>query len=97
MTVVHNDRHPRAEEVLVPSNEEIAKKFGEVRVEDWEDRVRGETWTESYSRRSSAEIAQYVSDAIGKGPGVHGDGTHEVVRCHSTRTGDLILLHNEWL
>lgn len=94
---VHPEPHPRAHEVLIPSNPEIAKKFGQVRVEDWDDRVRGESWTETFNRRSTQEVTRYIQSAVGKGPEIHGEGTNEVVRCHSTTSGELILLHDTWL
>lgn len=95
--VVHPHPHPKQFEVLLPSNPEIAKKFGQVRVEDWDDRVRGETWTTALQHSAPDEVAKYVKNATGKGPSVHGEHTNEVVRCHSTATGELILLHDDWL
>jgi hypothetical protein len=93
MTVVHNNPHPLAMKVLVPKNEEIAKKFGEVRIEDWDDRVAGSTWRERAQR--GTEVDAYTNETVDLVPGTASD--FEVVRCHSTATGELILLHDDWL
>jgi hypothetical protein len=95
MTVVHNSPHPLAMEVVIPANTEIAKKFGEVRIEDWEDRVAGLTWTEQYVRSVPSTRAYEESVWDAKTGTV--SSLHAVVRCHSTATGELILLHDDWL
>lgn len=98
MTTVHPHPHPRAHEVLIPSNEEIAKKFGQVRVEDWDDRVAGETWSERHQRGAGPEVGSYLHSTVLPGcEGSRWPQQHEVVRCHSTTTGELILLHDDWL
>lgn len=94
--VVHPNRHPRAEEVLVPSNPEIAKKFGEIRVEDWDDRVAGATWRERHSHGGFPEVLRFLG-TTNEGDLGHTPADADVVRCHSTTTGDLVLLHNDWL
>lgn len=101
--MVHPHPHPKAMQVLTPSNPEIAKKFGQVRVEDWDDRVAQMTWTEKlvHGQESFPEAHTYKKSLEGVPEStaaiVANDATMEVVRCHSTCTGELILLHNDWL
>lgn len=98
MTVAHNHPHPLAQKVVEPSNAEILKKFGTVRVEDWNDRVTGLLWTEIAQRGNYSEVSEYPISALaaqkGRGPV---SATHDVVRCHSVTTGEVVLLHNDWL
>lgn len=95
MTVVHNHPHPKAMTVVKPSNEEIFKKFGMVRIEDWDDRIHGTTWQERLSRGSHSEASAYLSDKTNTG--TPRDMVNEVVACHTITTGERVLLHNDWL
>jgi hypothetical protein len=104
MSVVHPQPHPRQFEVFVPANPEIARKYGQVRVEDWDDRVAGEAWIERLSHRGSEAFPEAmgymrtrdeVHAATGFSPA---SANHtEIVRCHATATGELVLLHDDWL
>lgn len=96
MTVIHPHPHPLAMTVVVPANEEIRKKFGVVRVEDWDDRVAGLTWHERHSVQGTfpeaaayAEHKERISTPL--------QSRNEVVRCHTITTGELVLLHDDWL
>jgi len=96
MTAVHNHPHPLAQKYVLPTNPQIAKKFGVVRVEDWDDRVAGATWIERQMRGSAKEADDYVSTS--HLPGLTTTPTDaEVVRCHTQSTGELVLLHHDWL
>jgi hypothetical protein len=96
MTVVHAHPHPLAQKIITPANEAIASKFGKVRVEDWDDRVAGRTWLEQNLSGGTPATSTYavtkhdvpVSDAL---------SVLAVVRCHSTHTGEVVLLHDDWL
>lgn len=90
MTSVHLHPHPLAQRYVKPSNSEIAKKFGIVRVEDWDDRVAGETWDDRHNRGGDKAADDYAALASPR-------TSYEVVRCHTQSTGDLILLHDDWL
>jgi hypothetical protein len=104
MVAHHPHPHPRAQEVLIPSNSKVAEKFGQVRVEDWDDRVAGDAWAERLAHRGADAFPEtmgymrtrdQVHAATGASPAA---AEHtEIVRCHSTRTGELILLHDDWL
>lgn len=106
MTVVHQHPHPLAMRVVSPTNSFILKKFGMVRVEDWDDRVSGVTFTEKLKRGTffeaecanqdldSPEVAEGCSKVLKMPSSTWED---DFVRCHSTTTGDLILLHDDWL
>lgn len=96
MTSVHTERHPLAERYVKPSNAAILKKFGIVRVEDWADRVDGETWP-TLRTRGSAQIERYVELAHAQNAPMGPGNLLEVVRCHLQSTGDLVLLHDEWI
>lgn len=104
MPAHHLQPHPRQFEVFFPANPEIAKKYGQIRVEDWDDRVAGETWADRLAHRGADAFPEamgymrtrdQVHAATGHSPAAT---THtEIVRCHSTTTGELVLLHDDWL
>lgn len=96
MTVVHNHPHPLSQRYVKPSNNEIAKKFGIVRVEDWDDRVSGITWLEQARRGGYPQAEQYRTRARNATSRVSLDSL-EVVRCHTQSTGELVYLHDDWL
>lgn len=93
MSVVHNHPHPKAMQVVTPSNVQIFRKFGKVRIEDWSDRVMQGTWKELQSR--TPEIQSYLHTADQTDSVVPADD--EIVACHTIRTGERVLLHNDWL
>lgn len=95
MTVVHNEPHPLAQKYVKPSNAEISRKFGIVRVEDWDDRVGGDPWLDRYLRGGFPEADQYeqLHNQVSPIP----MAMLEVVRCHTQSTGELVLLHDDWL
>lgn len=99
MTSVHTTPHPLAQKYVKPNNPEIAKKFGIVRIEDWDDRIAGDTWP-TLRERGSAPVESYVDtlnntahDTSVLAPAI----LFEVVRCHTQSTGELVLLHHDWL
>lgn len=100
MTVVHNHPHPLAHQVVDPTNPAILAKFGRVRVEDWDDRVAGLTWAEqlhqgNYQQANIYSEDQYLQQLSG---GLSAASPRfDVVRCHTLTTGELVLLHNDWL
>lgn len=96
MTSVHNEPHPLAQKYVIPSNKEIAKKFGTVRVEDWDDRVAGLPWTEQVERHGYPQAEQYHARAQYDGHKAS-LASLEVVRCHTQSTGELVLLHHDWV
>lgn len=96
MTVVHNHPHPLTMQVVTPSNPSILRLFGRVRVEDWDDRVSGMTVREHASRGTSQEVHVY-EDNGGTVPGPDADNQSPVVRCHTLATGEMVLLHADWL
>lgn len=94
MAVVHNQPHPKAHQVVKPSNAEIFKTFGMVRIEDWSDRIMQGTWMELQNR--SAVAQKYVGTKNLPGTGsVPAD--NQVVACHTLSTGERVLLHDDWL
>jgi hypothetical protein len=94
MTVVHPHPHPLAMQVVTPSNPEILKTFGRVRIEDWSDRILQGTWQELRGR--SSEVKNYLNLANEPGLGsVMVD--NEIVACHTLHDGSRVLLHNDWL
>lgn len=96
LAAVHNEPHPLALKYVKPNNQAIAKKFGVVRIEDWDDRVAGLPWTEQIERHNFPQAEQYRSRAqyeAHKAP----LGSLEVVRCHTQSTGELVLLHHDWV
>lgn len=96
MTAVHNEPHPLAQKYVRPSNPQIAKKFGIVRIEDWDDRVSGRTWLERNLQGGHPEVDTYMVTA--NTPGVSPTPTDaQVVRCHTQSTGETVLLHDDWL
>lgn len=96
MTVVHPHPHPRTMCTVQITNPEVAKKFGQkVYVVDWDDRVSGETWAERMTHGGSPEAAAYVSLSTAVTPDANPD--NDVVRCHDLTTGELILLHDDWI
>lgn len=95
MTSVHNEPHPLAHRYVQPSNEAIAKKFGIVRVEDWDDRVAGSLWNERGNQGGHKDVERYVEDMISFNAPLQ--ERNEVVRCHTQSTGELVLLHDAWL
>lgn len=98
VTVIHPHPHPLAMKVVTPKNVEIFKKFGNVRVEDWDDRVSGLTWHEKVSRGNFPEANYYKQSAeFGSTAVPASSAAMAVVRCHTTSTGELVLLHNDWL
>lgn len=96
MTAVHSHPHPLAQRYVKPSNVEIAKKFGIVRVEDWDDRVGGDTWMDRHARGGDKAADSYAVSSNPVPPS-RSDKVDEVVRCHTQSTGELVLLHNDWL
>ena len=95
MSVVHNHPHPLAMTVVTPTNREIFKKFGKVRIEDWDDRVAGETWQQRFVRGNARSVNSYIIDKTDLG--TPQNTVNEVVRCHTLTTGELVLLHDDWL
>lgn len=95
MSVTHQHPHPLAMKVVIPSNKNIADKFGQVRVEDWDDRVSGQTLVEKLGRGTFPEVDTLMHVLVG----VKTDGGSQdaIVRCHSVVTGELVLLHDDWL
>lgn len=96
MTSVHNEPHPLAQKYVRPSNVEIAKKFGIVRIEDWNDRIEGDSWLHLRSR-GLTHVDRYTTLAQSLHAPLTGLACDEIVRCHMQSTGDLVLLHNDWL
>jgi hypothetical protein len=98
MTVVHNTPHRFHMQVVTPSNPQILKKFGKVRVEDWDDRVAGGvTWDQRQARGGYHETEVYVAQKAATNPTVPVAEALNVVRCHTLDTGELVLLHDDWL
>lgn len=96
MTAVHNQPHPLAQKYVKPSNPQIAKKFGIVRVEDWDDRVSNRTWIERNMQGGFPEVDAYT--ATTHLPGLTATPVDaQVVRCHTQSTGETVLLHSDWL
>jgi hypothetical protein len=94
MSVVHNHPHPMAQQVIQPQNAEIYRKFGAVRVEDWADRVLGDT--PGNLRQRSEPVDRY--EATSRLPGCTGmPDDDEIVACHTVLTGERVLLHDLWL
>lgn len=96
MTAVHNEPHPMAQQYVLPSNPEIAKKFGAVRIEDWDDRIAENTWL-IMRVRGNQDASSYAELASSMQAPMTGLAACEVVRCHTQRTGELVLLHDDWL
>lgn len=97
MTVVHPHPHPRTMCTVQITNPEVAKKFGQkVYVVDWDDRITGETWNVLASRGVKPEDGYAVIAAQYQAPISPGQ-TLDVVRCHDLTTGELILLHDDWI
>lgn len=88
MTVVHNHPHPKAHQVVKPSNPEILKKFGMVRIEDWSDRILQLTWRELVGRNYAPAMEQNLLTAV---------ADDQIVACHTLTTGERVLLHDDWL
>lgn len=96
MTSVHKEPHPLAQKYVKPNNPQIARKFGIVRIEDWDDRVAGDTWVDRHARGGSPESDQY--DELSRQYGAESwQRVEDVVRCHTQSTGELVLLHHDWL
>ena len=91
MTVMHPHPHPLAMSVVTPSNPEIFKKFGKVRIEDWSDRVLQGTWQELRGR--SSEVQSY----LGQAAALKTATDNEIIACHTLHDGSRVLLHNDWL
>jgi hypothetical protein len=98
MTVVHNQPHPMAMKYVVPSNPNIAAKFGIVRIEDWHDRIRQETWIQlvQHGDQESTAYASRASVAGNVPPSTY-PAMLDVVLCHTQTTGEVVLLHDDWL
>lgn len=99
MASVHNEPHPLAHKYVVPSNKEIAKKFGVVRVEDWDDRIAGDTWM-TLRERGEPSVERYVdlvNTIRSQSPVLAPAVLNEVVRCHTQSTGEMVRLHDAWL
>lgn len=92
MTVVHPHPHPLAMQSVTPSNAQIFKTFGRVRIEDWSDRVLQGTWQELSNR---AEVQAYVAER--SSPSTAAPADNEIVACHTLHDGRRVLLHNAWL
>lgn len=100
MTVVHNHQHPLAHQVVEPVNTSILAKFGKVRIEDWDDRVAGLTWAEQLHQGTYPQAFSYTDESyLQQVSGGLSDAAprFDVVRCHTLTTGELVLLHNDWL
>lgn len=101
MTVVHPHPHPSAMKTVQITNPQVAKKFGDrVYLVDWDDRVAGSTWAERVANGGSPEAATYQEsqyNALVTGDLGEASGRLEVVRCHDLTTGELILLHDDWI
>jgi hypothetical protein len=98
MTVIHPHPHPLAMRVVTPTNPEILRVYGKVRVEDWDDRISGYVLSEHLRRGGNEAIQQYVKRVEDKKTQATLPGPHSsIVRCHTMRTGDMILLHDDWL
>lgn len=96
MPVVHNQPHPLSQRYVLSANSQIARKFGVVRVEDWDDRVAGATWAERNRQGGFPEVTKYV-DLTGSPSLAHTPADTAVVRCHTQSTGETVLLHDDWL
>lgn len=96
MTAVHNTPHPLAQKYVKPSNVEITKKFGIVRIEDWNDRIEGDSWL-TLRHRGLAHVDRYTTLAQSLQAPMTGLACDAIVRCHTQSTGDLVLLHDDWL
>lgn len=99
MTSIHNEPHPLAQKYVRPSNAEIAKKYGIVRIEDWDDRIAGDVWT-TLRERGDSSVERYialVNNIKSQGPVLTPDEVFNVVRCHTQSTGEMVRLHNDWL
>lgn len=98
MTSVHTEPHPMAQKYVKPNNPEIAKKFGIVRVEDWDDRVSGETWPTLRERGLNTSVETYLVQVNALDASVLAPAAlYEVVRCHTQSTGEVVLLHHDWI
>lgn len=97
MTVVHNHPHPLSQRYVKPSNPQILAKFGIVRIEDWDDRVAGFTWIERHQQGAFKEVEAYLYGTAPDRVLTGTAGSTDVVRCHTQSTGDLVLLHDDWL
>jgi hypothetical protein len=98
MTVIHPHPHPLAMRVVTPTNPEILRVYGKVRVEDWDDRVSGYVLSEHLRRGGNKAVNQYVKRIEGGETNVPLSSHHSsIVRCHTMRSGDMILLHDDWL
>jgi hypothetical protein len=96
VTVAHNDRHPLAGKWVIPSNGAIYSKFGVVLVEDWSDRLAQATWPELLERGDQHAV-DYKNLAVSQGASTTDANKLQVVRCHTQTTGELALLHDDWL
>ena len=97
MTSVHTEPHRLAQKYVKPSSTEILKKYGIVRVEDWDDRVSGDVWT-TLREQGNGDVERYVELVHQMGTSVLAPlSIFQVVRCHLQSTGDVVLLHDEWL
>lgn len=98
MTVIHPHPHRLAMKVVLPSNYEIARTYGKVRVEDWDDRVSGQILTE-HLRRGGQEAHEFYKRRLDdpETPVEPAAPALAIVRCHTLTDGQMILLHDDWL
>lgn len=98
MTSVHNEPHPLAQRYIKPNNPEIASKFGVVRIEDWDDRISGYPWPVLRDQGANSSVESYVAQVNATDRSVLAPAAlFDVVRCHTQSTGELVLLHDEWV
>jgi hypothetical protein len=96
MTSIHTHPHPLAQKYVRPNNTAIASKFGIVRIEDWDDRIGGDTWMDRHARGGDKAADSYAMSGNPVPPSSK-SLISEVVRCHTQSTGELVLLHNDWV
>jgi hypothetical protein len=96
MSVSHNHPHPKFGQVVTPSNVEIAKKYGRVHIIDWDDRVSGLTISEQNGRGGYPQAEKYTAYATMEKVSPLSSSL-DIVRCYTVGTGELVLLHNDWL
>jgi hypothetical protein len=98
MTVVHNQPHPQAMTVVTPSNTAIFQKYGKLRIEDWDDRIAGLTWSEQINRSPAGAAAVYSAQLKQPSTPVSPTSSNfSVLRCHQLSTGTVVLIHTDWL
>jgi hypothetical protein len=98
MTTIHQHPHPLAGQKLASSNPEMAQRYGKLHVIDWDDRVAGTTWQERRSRAGVfPEVVTYAMNRQELLTASVLENENAVVRTHSCSSGDLILMHTDWL